>query len=497
RPITITADSNVKAYDGTELTDSDSSLTAGTLAGEDAISSVKVVGSQTEVGSSANVASAAVIMDGETNVTSNYAITYVDGTLEVTAGEGEELSITGYSGVYDSDWHTITVENVVKGDTVYYSLTGNEDDWFTEIPSFKNVTVTEGAIVNVKVTNPNYEDRTGRGTVTIKARPIEITADSASKTYDGTALTANTWKLTSGTLATGGAITSVTVTGSQITVGESPNVPSAAKIMERYSVPSIAEIQEYEGIDVTSNYAITYVNGMLTVTSGGGGHSHKTTVTKLNTEDHFAYIQGYPDDTVRPQGNVTREEVAAVFYRLLDSTYRDKIRSTSENFSDIDGSRWSLKHIGTLSNGQIITGYPDGSFRPGKYITRAELAAIAARFDDLSVPDENKFSDITGHWAEKYILSAAQKGWVSGYPDGTFRPDQYITRAEFVTLVNNVLNRDVELGEILSDAKKFSDLEEGKWYYQDMEEAINSHNYERKTNGSENWTKITSPSIEM
>ena len=435
--------------------------------------------------------------DAETTVTG-------DATYTANFAENDELSITDYSGVYDSDWHSIAVGDVAEGSTVYYSLTQNGEDWSTTLPTFRNVTVTEGAIVYVKVTNPDYADRTGNGTVKITERRINITADSASKTYDGTPLTANSWKLTYGTVATGEAITSVTVTGSQITVGSCKNIATKAAIMTEVEIPDdevlTATLVEYEEVDATSNYIITYVEGTLTVTSsggGGGGGSHNATVAKLNKEDHFAYIQGYPDATVRPQGNVTREEVAAVFYRLLDSTYRDKIRSTSENFSDIEDSRWSLKHIGTLSKGQIITGYPDGSFRPGEYITRAELAAIAARFDDLSVPDENKFTDITGHWAEDYILSAEQKGWVRGYPDGTFRPDQYITRAEFVTLVNNVLNRKVEVGEILPDAKKFSDLEESKWYYLYMEEAINSHNYERKTNGSENWTEITSPNIEM
>ena len=192
-----------------------------------------------------------------------------------------------------------------------------------------------------------------------------------------------------------------------------------------------------------------------------------------------------------------REEVAAVFFRLLDPTYRETIRSTDENFGDVASNRWSEKHIATLANGKVITGYPDGSFRPGSYITRAELAAIASRFSELTPSESSPFSDISGHWAEQYIISAAEKGWVSGYADGTFKPDQYITRAEFVTLVNNVLVREVKAGNILPNAITFPDLKAGKWYYEDMEEAANSHLYERLDDGSETWTELYTSTSEM
>src|SRR5690606_9395583 len=155
-------------------------------------------------------------------------------------------------------------------------------------------------------------------------------------------------------------------------------------------------------------------------------------VDKLNRIDHFQYIQGYPDNTVRPEGLITREEVAAVFYRLLDPVYRSSILTENESFNDVNSGRWSIKHIATLSNGKIIEGYPDGGFKPGNPITRAELAAIASKFDKLSTLQGNSFSDIENHWAIDYINSAAVKGWVNGYPSGTFMPDQYITRAEFV-----------------------------------------------------------------
>ncbi len=404
-------------------------------------------------------------------------------TYTANFAEDEELDITSYSGVYDAEGHSIVIENLFEGDLVEYSADGGAT-WSTTNPEFTNAK-DESYTVMVKTTNSDFYDRSGSGTVTITPRAITITAGSASKRYNGEALTENSWKLTEGTLATGSAITSVTVTGSQLYKGSVDNVASDAVILVGGE------------IDATSNYEIIYVVGKLEVTTKGSKHKSTSTITTLNLEDHFAYIQGYPDGTVRPQGNVTREEVTAVFYRLLDSTYRESIKTTTENYNDVTENRWSAKHIGTLSNGEIINGYQDGSFRPGEKITRAELATVASRFDLLSAPDENKFSDITGHWAEKYILSAEDKGWVNGYVDGTFKPDQYITRAEFVTLVNNVLNRQVESEAILSNAKKFSDLAEGKWYYEDMMEAINSHNYERNDDGTEDWTEITFPSIEM
>ena len=220
-------------------------------------------------------------------------------------------------------------------------------------------------------------------------------------------------------------------------------------------------------------------------------------VAELNKKDHFQYIQGYPDNTVRPKGLITREEVAAVFYRLLDQGYRLTILTDKENFIDVDSGRWSLKHIATLSNGNIIEGYPDGSFKPGNPITRAELAAIASKFDKLSAVQENSFTDIEGHWAIEYINSAAAKGWVKGYPDGTFKPDQYITRAEFVTLVNNVLGRKVHKDNISEGAKVFPDLLENMWYYEAMMEAINSHTHKMDENMSESWIEIIYPSLDL
>jgi hypothetical protein len=217
----------------------------------------------------------------------------------------------------------------------------------------------------------------------------------------------------------------------------------------------------------------------------------------LNKTDHYQYIQGYEDNTVRPEANITREEVAAVFFRLLTEDSRVEHFSEEVEFSDVEDTRWSKKYIATLSNAEVLEGYEDNTFKPGNFITRAELAVVTSRFDSLIPSEENMFTDIGGHWASEHINSAAEKGWVDGYEDGTFKPDDYITRAEFVTLVNNVLNRKVEKENILPDVLQFEDLDESKWYYEAMQEAINSHKYERLENGYEEWTEIYFPELEF
>ncbi|MGB7595788.1 MAG: Ig-like domain-containing protein [Erysipelotrichaceae bacterium] len=255
RPISITANSSSKVYDGSALTNNGYSLTAGTLASGESLTAVTVTGSRTNVGSSANVPSAAVIMDGAVNASGNYAITYVNGSLNVTAATGERLSITGYSNVYDSAAHSITVNNVVSGDVVYYSLTNNGSDWTTTKPMFTNVTAP--AIVFVKVVNSNYVDRIGSGTVEITVRPISVTANSDSKVYNGSALTNSGYSLSAGTLAAGESFNGVTVIGSQTNVGSSDNIASAAVIMDG-------------AVNTSANYNVTYVKGTLTVTPATG-----------------------------------------------------------------------------------------------------------------------------------------------------------------------------------------------------------------------------------
>ena len=208
--------------------------------------------------------------------------------------------------------------------------------------------------------------------------------------------------------------------------------------------------------------------------------------------DHTAYIIGFVDGTVKPLANITRSEVAAIFYRLLSDEEREKYKTTTNNFADVDPSAWYNTPASTMAAMGIIGGYPDGLFHGTDNITRAEFAAICARFDKNTENTKADFSDISGHWAELDIAIAANNGWIKGYPDGTFRPNQTITRAEAMALINRVLARIPESPQdLLDDMKTWPDnMNTDKWYYIPVQEATNSHDFERKANGSEKWTAL-------
>ena len=211
----------------------------------------------------------------------------------------------------------------------------------------------------------------------------------------------------------------------------------------------------------------------------------------LNREDHYAYIAGYEDGTVRPDGNITRAEVATIFFRLMTDEYRETCWSTSSGFTDVTAANWYNNAISTTANAGWVSGYPDGTFRPDAYITRAEFATIAARFLSDVYGGTSMFTDITGHWAEDYINRAAAAGWINGYADGTFRPNAYITRAEAVTLINRMLDRAPDANHLLADMVRWPDNPETAWYYADIQEATNSHDYTRAGTGNyEVWTEL-------
>ena len=213
----------------------------------------------------------------------------------------------------------------------------------------------------------------------------------------------------------------------------------------------------------------------------------------LNTTDHFAYIVGYGNGEVRPQNNITRAEVATIFFRLLTDDVRDENLTKTNRYSDVTRADWYNTAVSTLSSMGIITGYPDGTFRPNAAITRAEFAAIAARFDNDGDKTAAKFSDIATHWAKDEISIAYNNGWINGYPDGTFGPQRDITRAETMTLVNRVLNRQPETeDDLLPNMTVWTDNANPKaWYYLAVQEATNSHYYKFKTNSKyEKWTEL-------
>ncbi len=218
----------------------------------------------------------------------------------------------------------------------------------------------------------------------------------------------------------------------------------------------------------------------------------------LNVEDHFAYVIGYPDGSVRPLDYINRAETVTILFRLLTEESRDKYWSTSNPFPDVPATDWYNIAVSTLYNAGIREGYPDGTFRPAANITRAEYAVMFSRFFEVLSADGVEFSDIEGHWAEEWILSAASHGFIYGYPDGTFRPDQAITRAEAMALTNRVLDRHPHKDHLLNDMIVWLDnLNRDVWYYEDVQEASNSHEYTMVYNETEGkyeiWQKILPP----
>ena len=250
---------------------------------------------------------------------------------------------------------------------------------------------------------------------------------------------------------------------------------------------------------VEKNTVFTYTYAKKSSGGGGGGGSRKPTVTipddvptGLNGDDHYAYIVGYPDSTVRPQNGITRAEVATIFFRLLTDETRNANSTKSNSYSDVAEGAWYNHAVSTLSAMGIVKGDSQGKFNPNAPITRAEFAAIAARFDDKANTTAVDFSDIASHWAKDEISAAANNGWINGYTDGTFRPNNKITRAEAMTLVNRVLKRLPETAEDLhNDMIKWSDNSDtSAWYYLAVQEATNSHYYDLKENKHEKWSKL-------
>ena len=215
---------------------------------------------------------------------------------------------------------------------------------------------------------------------------------------------------------------------------------------------------------------------------------------ELNTEDHYAYIVGYEDGTVQPEGDITRAEVATIFFRLLTDESRNEYWSQTNPYSDVSADDWFNNAVSTLTNAGVLDGYEDGTFKPNGNITRAEFATITARFFEATYDGENLFPDIEGHWAQDYINEAANAGIVNGYEDGTFRPQQYITRAEAVTMVNRTIERHPDADHLLDDMIVWPDNPETAWYYEQIQEATNSHEYTMNTDDEQNpyeiWTNL-------
>lgn len=382
------------------------------------------------------------------------------------------VEITGNSDsvVYDGTEHSVKDYTVKISDPRYteadFTFTGKAEASGVNAGTYEmGLKAEQFKNTNARFTNVKFVIKAD-GVLTITPKELTITAGSKTE-YGPTPVTCDEWTVSG--LAAGDKVESVKITGIQSVPGSSPNVPSDAVI------------KNAKGEDVTKNYAIKYVNGTLTM------------LEVLNKEDHFNYIIGTPEGLSLPTANVTRAEVATIFFRLMTDDARAKFDSLDNNFSDVAKGKWYNRAISTLANAGIIKGDPAGTYRPGDPITRAEMAAIIARFGDFKEGGKT-FNDISGHWAQKYIELAASNGWINGNPDGTFKPNNNITRAETVAMINRVLDRQTkDVSDLLPVAQmtNWSDnMDTTKWYYRDMQEATNNHKAERVGNSIyEKWTE--------
>ena len=252
----------------------------------------------------------------------------------------------------------------------------------------------------------------------------------------------------------------------------------------------------YSDAELTNKITSIEMTGDKTVyaawTDEEGGEVAHPVPDVLNGEEHFAYLNGYPDGTIRPTANVTRAEVATIFFRLLKAEVREENLATTNNFVDVSEDAWYNTAVSTMAKLGVVAGRTPDTFAPDEYITRAEFATICARFDDADEKCENcGFADIAAHWAEDYILEAVAYKWINGYEDNTFRPDNFITRAEAATLINRVLVRLPEdVSCLLDGMKTWPDNSESEWYYIAVQEATDSHTYGRVDAVNEKWNTL-------
>ena len=494
--VTITGNNNTKQYTGSEQ-----SVTGFTTDVGDKPITVALKDGKTAIAKGTNVGkyTMGLTEDDFTVTSTNYSnikVKVVDGFLEITANtaeitvtitgnndtkqyNGSEQSATGFTADVGSKPITVALkegkEAIAKGtDVGKYTMGLTKDDF----------TVTSANYSNIKVeVIDGFLEITPNDSVEIN---VKIVGKNDSRTYTGLMQKVEGFTYT------------VDVKGTDVTVALKDGKKAVA---EGLSAGTYHMGLTKEFFDVTSknysNIKVEVVDGFLVINYTPyvppTVKIEDDDALGLNTTDHFAYIIGYPDGTVQPNGQITRAEVATIFFRLLTEDVRTANLSRSNRYFDVAASEWYNTAVSTLSSMGIITGYPDGTFRPNAYITRAEFAAIAARFDPSGDKTTASFRDILNHWAKDEISIAYNNSWVDGYPDGTFGPQRNITRAETMTLVNRVLNRRPETEEdLLPEMTIWTDnANPNAWYYLAVQEATNSHYYKFKTNSKyEKWTEL-------
>lgn len=549
--VTLTSETASKPYDGTPLTKPEVTVGGdGFVEGE--VTDIRATGSVTYV-SEGEVTNTITYTKGANFKADNYTITEELGKLTITPVTDEvTVTITGntktvrYNGKEQTvEGYTVSIDNKLytaddftfsgnakatgtDADTYYMGL---KDEQFTNNNNnFKNVkfVVTDGTLTITKAptytfdlsnlntikVNKEFVSRYGRSatmsfeaTATIEKKEAYIITDSGINTNASNRAAAAKSDYTK-VVEAAGMVTLKTGTTDvfkfsgkyDLEPGDYRITVKEAKGSDRYYVTYDDTTYTYdftvnnEGkINIDTPITCTFTN-VYTKRHSVATPSKPT----LNTGDHYAYVMGYPDGTVRPNGSITRAEVSAILFRLLSDKTRDEYFTTESSFTDVKAGAWYNNSIATLEKaGVIVDTAKGGAFRPNEAITRAELAAMLAQFSDAKPVKGVKFSDVSaGHWAYEAIAIAAKMGWIEGYPDGTFRPDATITRAEMMTLVNRALERVPSDEDHLLSKRvmlTFPDCKSGDWFYIAVQEATNSHTYERaatEKNGDEQWTAL-------
>ena len=553
RDVTITSGSATKQYDGKALTKHEAEVTGdGFVDGQGA--DYSYTGSQTLVGSSENFFSYTLKegtkADNYNITTGNGTLTVTDReakyeiTVEANGGsytyDGTEKSVSGFKTTeFELDGNKYTVSGLTA------SAKGTDAGTYTA--EVTGTAVVEDAAGN-DVTG-QFTVKTENGTLTIGKRSVTLTSANLSKGYDGKALINGDTALATESGWANGEGASYTFTGSQKAVGSSANAFS-------YTLNSNTKADNYNITKTEGTLTVTNRNGgsgggggttyYILQYESNGGTSYKderyasgTTVKldkvptregyaftgwyadealtekitnvrmnsartvyagwnasivpdMLNGDDHFAYVIGCSDGLVRPTANISRAEVATIFFRLLKDDIRDENLTSYNIFDDVTEGMWCNKSISTMAKLGIVKGRSTNRFDPNANITRAEFAAICARFDTGLTNGDSNFTDISGHWAEAEIKRAASLGWIRGCTDGSFCPDTYITRAEAMTMINRVLCRILENeDDLLHGMNVWPDNQPGAWYYLAVQEATNSHDFKHKGEIYETWTQLT------
>ena len=467
RSVTLTSASDSKVYDGTPLTNDNVTVGGeGFATGEGA--TYDVTGTITNVGTKENAFT--YTLNDNTNA-DNYTITKTEGKLEITEAPTYNFNL--------NDLGIKVYKNFVSkyGRSVKMSFTATatiekQETYIIVNPGIGNNVTNNGSTVTVEPTYTKVGEVTGTVTLETDKKPKAFDFDKDSK-----------FPLQPGTTY---RITVKETNCNDRYVDYDTNNTNDTKTHTRY-------------FKVSENGAISQIDP-ITITNVYTKRHTAATPSKptLNTGDHYAYVMGYPDGTVRPNGSITRAEVSAILFRLLSDKTRDEYFTTESSFTDVKAGAWYNNSIATLEKaGVIVDTAKGGAFRPNEAITRAELAAMLAQFADAKPVKGVKFSDVSAeHWAYEAIAIAAKMGWIEGYPDGTFRPDATITRAEMMTLVNRALERVPSDEDHLLSKRvmlTFPDCKSGDWFYIAVQEATNSHTYERaatEKNGDEQWTAL-------